>query len=129
MSRRPRPCFVRLSVPYHVRQDHERRGGRELRRWVARVPDGVVRVLAGREPVGKGGGLLWHVSVSIAATPSVLENACRRPTDQEFQRACELLPSIRQWSEETSDGLVRHGFEVDPQTPQRRDKGKGRAGK
>ncbi|HUT91919.1 MAG TPA: hypothetical protein VMY37_20660 [Thermoguttaceae bacterium] len=112
MSRRSRLYFSRLSVPYALRQDHERRGGRELRRWVAKVPDGVVRVLAGREPIGKGGRLLWHVSVSIAASPGVLEPAFRSPTDREFQRACELVPAVREWSEEHTDGLIRHGFEV-----------------
>jgi len=42
----------------------------------------------------------------------VLEPAFRSPTDREFQRACELVPAVREWSEEHTDGLIRHGFEV-----------------
>jgi len=79
---------------------------------VARVPDGVVRVLAGREPIGDGGRLLWHVSVSIAKSPGVLERAFRRPTDDELKRACDLVHTVRQWHEEQTAGLIRHRFEV-----------------
>lgn len=47
-----RSLFItRLSAPYAVRRDHERGGGRDLRGWVARVPDGAVRLLPGREPI------------------------------------------------------------------------------
>jgi len=113
MRRQGRIVFTRLSVPFHLRQEHDRRGGRDLRRWVARVPDGVVRVLAGREPIGKAGRLAWHVSVSIAKSPGVLERAFRRPTDREFRAACDLVADVRKWSEEETDGLIRHAFEVE----------------
>ena len=129
MSRRLRLIFIRLRVPFHLRLDHEQRGGQDLRRWVAKTGDGEVRVLAGREPIGDGGRLAWHVSVSIAKNPGVLERAFRRPTDQEFQRACELVPAVPEWREEATDGLIRYAFEVDPKTPQRPEKGKVRAGR
>jgi hypothetical protein len=87
MSKRRPLVFTRLSIPHPLRADHEKRSGQAIRRWVARLPDGVVRVLAGREPAGESGRLLWHVSVSIAKSPGVLETAFRRPTDREFQTA------------------------------------------
>ena len=75
MSRRRQLIFTRLSIPYPLRQDHERRGGRDLRRWVARVPDGMVRVLAGREPIGE------HVPV---------ENLVNRPDGPWIRSDCRV---------------------------------------
>jgi hypothetical protein len=104
--------FTRLAVPFQLRSNHHRRGGRMLRRWVARVDGGVVRVMAGFEPAGKRGRFIWHVSVSVAKFPGVGEPPIRLPTDREFEAACELVPTVGKWEEERGEGMIRHAFEA-----------------
>ena len=39
-------------------------GGYTSRRFTAEVPDGDLVVIVGREPVGPGGAVQWHLSIS-----------------------------------------------------------------
>lgn len=111
--------FTTLPVPFRLRQDHERRGGTNLRRWAAyswpQTPE-VVRVLAGLEPLGEDPRRrLWHLSVSVANSAGAHVRPSRPPTDEEFNAACALIPQVCQWEEERTASLTRHGFQVDPQ--------------
>jgi len=94
------PAFTKLSVPDYLRRKHERRGGGELRRWIADVADGVLRVMAGREPFRRDGNCGWHVSVSVAKSGAVCDHALPQPTDDEFRAACKLIPEVASWEEE-----------------------------
>ena len=106
-----RITFTPIFVPTPLRRDHERRGGRDIRRWVSFRPNGVLRVLAGREPILEDGGYGWHLSVSVAKSPSVAREPCRAVSDVELETACRLV-DVDLWEEEPSSALVRHAFEV-----------------
>jgi hypothetical protein len=95
-----------LFIPREMHEDHERKGGRQLRRWIGRTEDGLfIRVMHGLEPAGKGGKTVRHVSVSIARSQDVLAEPCRLPTDEEFEAA-------------TAPAFYNHPREEFPNPPQ-----------
>lgn len=103
--------FYRPPLSPALAQWHLDLGGSDLERLAAELPDGVLRVMAGREPVAPGLRLM-HVSVSVGASGDPGARCVRRPTDDECRQACQQFRGY-QWDEETSgSGITRHFWEV-----------------
>lgn len=103
--------FSRLPIPALLLAEHEAMSGRLLRRWVAAVSGHFLRVMAAREPIGRAGARLWHISISVAGSPDCSQLPIRRPTDEEVREASRLVSIAGSWSEQESAGLVRHLYE------------------
>ena len=103
--------MIELTVPTTLAQSHESIGGRGLRRWVEYLGvKEVIRVMFGLEPAGENGRVLGHISVSVAESPDANEPPSRRPTDEEFKAALDVLPS-KLWVEgKGGDPLMRHAW-------------------
>jgi hypothetical protein len=100
-------------VPYGLRADHQRRGGTNLRRFVATVPGGIMRVMTAREPAGKAEGMIWHISVTIAANGQISSPPLRVPTSDEVEACKSLMPGVSFETADGSDPLARHLWEVE----------------
>ena len=103
--------YTRLKVPRELKRDHRKKGGKSLRRWVCHLNRGVIRVMVGWEPAGDNGEFVWHVSVSVAETDSVMSPPIRKPSDVECEAGCELVTTKRQWTECDNGTMVRHFFD------------------
>ncbi len=123
--------FGEIAIPANLIANHVRNGGDSLRRFVADVDDGQLRVMMGREPFGEPTGIpaekhvgrprKWHISVSVGKVGEV--GAFRKATDAELKGAVALLElaAIAMWHghvelEEDNEGqepgsLVRHLWE------------------
>lgn len=110
--------FAELSLPPELKRDHFLRGGAEIRRYVAAVRDGTVRVMVGKEPAGKlladgSREQITHVSASVGRDSRLITHPFRRPTDDEMDAIKEGLFSLLKFEEDKSnDPCVRHLWEV-----------------
>lgn len=101
--------FDSLPIPNRLKRSYQRLGGQHLRRWVAKVPDGVVRVLAGFEPTDAG-TQEWHASISVGVSAEMSASVVRLPTDEECRAALAMMPD-RKFVEETGcDSFCRHWY-------------------
>lgn len=102
--------FQRLKVPRFLKDDHAKRGGVELRRYRADVQDGVLRAMVAREPAGKNGTLIWHISLTVAANGDIGPPPLRPPTAGELHAASGLLPGV-EFEQYSGNPLARHLWE------------------
>lgn len=75
--------FSELPVPVKLSLWHVNNGGRNLRRWVASHDGVFIRVMNAQEPVGFGGKLEGHVSITIASSDDFEVPPMRLATDME----------------------------------------------
>ena len=99
--------FDELTIPEYLAMDHYRRGGVSLRRFIAHLPDGVLRLMVGMEPV-VGLGMQWHLSVSHAVNDLGGQSPDRRPTDAECLAATLHCARLNPWVEDKTTSRVRH---------------------
>ncbi len=103
--------FNEIEVPQLLRDHLEPRGTRGLARYSATIWGGELRVQVSRDPAGKHGEHLTHVSVSVGRFGEAASS--RRPTDAEMQAVREGLFSLVQFEEEETDHPhVRHLWEI-----------------
>jgi hypothetical protein len=107
--------FEEIGVPADLAADHKQRGGAELRRHTAAVADGVLRVMSGKEPIGRLGPPLLHVSVSVGVSAMLACPPSRRPTDEEMRAVRSLFPEadLEEDNDCGSDPMIRHLWQVD----------------
>lgn len=86
--------LTELPIPGRLRLDHSQRGGRDLKRYVAELVDGVLRVMVAREPAGRQGRMVWHISITVAAGGDIGASPTRRPTALEIDYCRQLLPGV-----------------------------------
>lgn len=104
--------FYPVATDYRAIAEHQRLGGRDLRRHAADIHDGQLRVMSALAPFGTRGLHQRHVSISVGAFGRV--GVLRAATDEECQsvldglfplvnfverNAPEIGPLIRNWRE------------------------------
>lgn len=103
--------FYDAIVPPDLKADHAKRGGRSLRRLVADIHDGELRIMVGYEN-WEGDQFALHVSVSVGKPFHI--GSFRRPTDEELEAVKQFWPRIA--FEEDNDGAtspnIRHLWQV-----------------
>ena len=83
--------FDELPVSITMALWHTNNGGRNLRRWVAKNDGDFIRVMSANEPVGAGGKLEGHVSITVARSEHVDTPPSRMPTPAECDSVLEFL--------------------------------------
>lgn len=105
--------FTEIPIPADLKRDHFLRGGAEIKRYVATVRDGILRVMVGKEPAGDNEEIITHVSASVGPDSRFVTPPFRAPNHDEMAAIREGLFSLLAFSEQnTRDRCVRHLWEV-----------------
>ncbi len=116
-----------ISSPPEMILQHMTIGGAFLVRYVCDVPDGQLRVMVGKEPVGDNNELIWTVNGSVQRDGAEQSEYVRAPNEQELQAMRDLIPQVTEWDEPwevspESPGLVRiHAKKVGSFNPEIRN--------
>lgn len=101
-----------VETPARLHIYHIQHGGSDLARFGADLADGQLRIMSGREPAGKGGRLILHVSVSVGSGPE--SPPTRRATDAEVEHAKRLWPAVQLVEElYEANSMIRHFWEAE----------------